>query len=669
MPRKKTKNLVRGAGSRISTFVGIILLTVLVLPVGIIANGGDNGAGVEQTNAGVTSAATIVSAERNIQNESGSFNFILKRSPGDPRVGESESFVARIGEKVEGGFGGSGPVAIDNAKVSAKITKADGKLVAGDLAFVSSSEGNYRTAYSFGAAGDYKIVFELNTEDGRKVLADFPITVSSGPFRRSFWLGFLVLISIALGSLGMIFYSVRQRSIEGRFNFKRALPLSIVALTIFAIGLVALIFLVPPREIRAAAKIPEIGANEIVNDTTVAKTLLTVAKESQMLFGIKTEPIAIRSITSGLRTTGVVKASPDARAVVMPPVSGRIVLRGGVTLGSAVARGEQIGYVEQVLDVAGQVGLEAQRLDVKAKEREVESKKLELRNAVLQLRAQRAEQQARAQQARTQLAQDQREQRRAENLVEVGAVPKKRLEEAITAVKVAEQSVVVAEKQVGLIDNQIEQTQAGEKIFVSPRVNQPSKTFALTAPTTGIINEINVTSGQQVDVGTQIVSIINLSKVLIEAQVFERDLPVVRDSSRASFTNAALSGEVYTIGTVDGDGRLVSVGQVVNQQTRTVPILYEMKNPLGRLKDGMFVDVTIDTTGNREVLAVPKQAVVTEQGQTFVFVFDGGETFEKRPVALAAEGADFYEIKTGLKEGERVVTEGIYQLRSTQPST
>jgi membrane fusion protein, heavy metal efflux system len=125
---------------------------------------------------------------------------------------------------------------------------------------------------------------------------------------------------------------------------------------------------------------------------------------------------------------------------------------------------------------------------------------------------------------------------------------------------------------------------------------------------------------------------------------------------------------VYTIGTADGDGRLISIGQTVNEQTRTVPVIYEMRNPLGRLRDGMFVEVTIDTSGGRQVLSVPKPAVVTEQGQTFVFVFDGGESFEKRAVALGAEGADYYEIKSGLKEGERVVTEGIYQLRSTQPS-
>ena len=96
-------------------------------------------------------------------------------------------------------------------------------------------------------------------------------------------------------------------------------------------------------------------------------------------------------------------------------------------------------------------------------------------------------------------------------------------------------------------------------------------------------------------------------------------------------------------------------------------VIYEVKNPFNRLKDGNFIEITIDTSGDRKVLAVPKSAVVREQGETFVFVFDGGETFERRQIALGAEGADFYEIVSGLKEGERIVIEGVYQLRTTQP--
>ena len=470
---------------------------------------------------------------------------------------------------------------------------------------------------------------------------------------------------LTLGSIGAVVYAAKR---SGKMSFKRIAPLAVAALLIFALGTAALAFFLPPSQTRVIAEISPNATVENPANQLETKTVLPVPKESQILFGIKTEPVSSRQITGGLKTTGIVRARPDAKAVVVPPVAGRIVLREGITLGSAVGRGEQIGYVEQVLDVSGQTALEQQRLDVEAQQRDVEARRLDIKNTVLQLQSQQADFRAKANQARTQLAQANRELQRSENLVEVGAVPKKRLEEAQTAVKVAEQEISSAEQQVKLLENQIKQANAGQTIFRAPTVRQPNKTFPLTAPVTGIINEIKATSGQQVETGTEILSLANLSTVLLEAQVFEKDLPVVRESTRASFTASALSNEVYNIGTADGDGRLVSIGQTVNEQTRTVSVIYEVKNPTNRLRDGMFVEITVDTSGNQTVLAVPKKAVVTEQGQSFVFVFDGGETFEKRPVALGVEGADFYEIKSGLKEGERVVTEGIYQLRSTQPS-
>lgn len=655
---------------RKSCLLLVVLIALLAGFISVWAHEGEDHSGETKTTANTANTVqmSIVTAERNIQNESGSFNLILKRSPGDPRVGEIEQFLVRITEKVEGGFGASeGAAPVEKATVTASITGASGAKIEENLPVTAEAGGNYRTAHDFDGAGDYKIVLSVTTEDKRSFSVDFPVTVSRAPVRSSFWVGLVILILLTLGSLGAVFYAARRKG-EGKVNYRRFVPYALAALLIFVLGTVALAYFFPPREKRVAAAIPLItGTETTATNTLPGETVLTVPKESQLLFGIKTEPASSRKITSGLKTTGTVRARPDARAVVVPPVAGRIVLREGITLGSAVARGEQIGYVEQILDVSGQTELESQRLEVEAQQREVEAKRLEIKNTVLQLQGQQADQRAKAQQARTQLAQAQRELRRSENLVEVGAVPKKRVEEAQTAVKIAEQEVASAEQQVTLLGNQIRQTQAGQTIFRSPRVNQPNKNFPLTAPVTGTINEIKATSGQQVESGAELLSIVNLSTVLIEANVFERDLPVVRESTRASFTSAALNGEVYTIGTVDGDGRLLSIGQTVNEQTRTVPVIYEVINPLQRLRDGMFVEITVDTTGEREVLAVPKASVITEEGKTFVFVFDGGERFEKRAVLLGSEGADYYEIKSGIKEGERVVTEGIYQLRSTQP--
>ncbi len=673
---KFDRQLAVAVGSRF-LFVGVVIALItaycfcLLPSVTRAHEGEDHGDEKTQTAAQPTGkgAVTIAHAERNLQTDAGQFNVRLERVPSDPRTGETSQFAVLLAEKVEGGFGAGEPVAIEDATVMANIKTADGGRVAENLP-TKFEKDFYRGSYTFASAGNFKIVFNVTTSDKRNFSVDFPVSVVKSPINLTFWLGMAVLSLLTLGTLAAVFIKTKPgENFKGRA--RKIAPVAAAALLIFVLGTFALAYFAPPRQARSLAEMPPVGTNaENAPEAETAnalQTALTVPKESQILFGIKTAPVSIKQITSGLKTTGVVRARPDAKAVVVPPVAGRIVLRQGLSLGSAVSRGEQIGSVEQILDVSGQTELESQRLEVEAQQREIEARRLELRNTALALQGQQAERRAAAGQARTRLAQAQRELRRSENLVEVGAIPKKRVEEALTAARVAEQEVASADQQVKLLGDQIRAANAGQNIFRAPKVNQPTRSFPLTAPVTGTVSEIKATSGQQVESGTELLSIVNLSTVLIEAQVFEKDLPIVRESTRASFTSAALSGEVYTIGTADGDGRLVSIGQTVNEQTRAVPVIYEVVNPLQRLRDGNFVEMTIDTSGNAQVLAVPKTAVVTEQGQTFVFVFTGGESFEKRPVALGAEGADFYEVKSGLKEGDRVVTEGIYQLRATQP--
>lgn len=614
------------------------------------------------------SAVTIARAERNVQTDNGQFNVRLERVPADVRNGETAQFAVRIAEKVEGGFGGGEPLPIENANVSADITTADGQIVSSNVP-LKIENGFYRGSYNFSSDGNFKIVFNAVTSDKRKVSVDFPLSVVNAPVNWTFWLILSIFSLLLVGVVGAVIYATRGYNGNAGLRAKKVVPVAVAAILIFVLGTFSLAYFAPPRQTRNLAEMPKLGTNAGATETEIANSLSTsliVPKESQLLFGIKTEPVETRTITAGLKTTGTVKARPDAKAVVVPPTAGKVIFREGLSLGSVVGRGDRIGYVEQILDVSGQTGLESQRLEVEAQQREIEVKRMEIKNSVLQLQSQQVGLRSNAEQAKTRLAQAQRELRRAENLVEVGAVPKKRFEEANTAVRIAEQEIASIEKQIALLDNQIEQVKSGENIFRDPSVKQPRRRFPLTAPVTGTISEIKATSGQQVEAGTELLSIVNLTVILIEAQVFERDLPAVRESTRASFTNPALNNEIYTIGTSDGDGRLISIGQTVNPETRTVPVIYEMKNPLNRLRDGMFVEITIDTSGNRQVLAVPKQAVVTDQGQTFVFVFDGGETFEKRAIVLGAEGADYYEIGSGLKQGERVVVEGVYQLRSTQ---
>ena len=116
-----------------------------------------------------------MTAERNITGESGNFNFVLKRSPGDPRTSETEQFLLKIAEKVEGGFGGGEPLPVENATVTANITEANGTVIRENLPVSAEAGGFYRTSYEFGGAGDYKIVFNATTADNRSFSADFPV--------------------------------------------------------------------------------------------------------------------------------------------------------------------------------------------------------------------------------------------------------------------------------------------------------------------------------------------------------------------------------------------------------------------------------------------------------------------------------------------------------------
>jgi membrane fusion protein, heavy metal efflux system len=610
-----------------------------------------------------TAAAPIRTAERNVTTSAGALRARLRQSPPDPRTGEEAQFEVELSERIEGGFGGSGDQPVSGT-VTARITTAAGQILTDNIETHAEGSpprpGVFGVHYVFANRGDYKIVFNIRTNDNREFSVDFPVTVTSAPVNWSFWLGLSLLGLLSSGAI-YAYHRWQQRELDSEqiprsIAWRRTLPVAITALIFFCAGTIALAYFSPPRERRSIAHIPANSGDEVnqlsaMGDPALGGSgaVITISKESQLLFGIRTAPVEERRIVSGLRTTGVVEARPDARAAVAPPVSGRVFFNEGITIGAAVGRGQNIGRVEQVLGAPEQASLEAQRI--------------ELRTAALEAQSRQSEQNALAQQARTRLAQARRELQRATNLLAVGAAPRRRVEEAQTAVRLAEQEVASAEAQ-----SRVAAEQARFARESVARVN-PVRTFPLIAPVTGIVSEVGVASGQYAEVGAGLLNIVNLSTVFLRAQIFERDLPIVRASTRASYTAPAFPGEVYTIGVGDNSdsGRLVSIGQTVDPQTRTISVIYEVQNPLNRLRDGMFVEITIDTTGDQTVLSVPKSAVITEQGRTFVFVFTGGERFERRIVTLGAEGQDYYEIRSGLQAGERVVTEGIYQLRSTQP--
>ncbi len=111
------------------------------------------------------------------------------------------------------------------------------------------------------------------------------------------------------------------------------------------------------------------------------------------------------------------------------------------------------------------------------------------------------------------------------------------------------------------------------------------------------------------------------------------------------------------------NGALVSTGRIVEPETRTVPIRYEVTNPDGLFRAGMFVDVSLETGSVVDAVAVPTDSIVMDGGLPVAFVLVHGEAFQKRVLELGLRDGSFAEVLSGIEQGERVVTDGAYLVK------
>jgi multidrug efflux pump subunit AcrA (membrane-fusion protein) len=155
----------------------------------------------------------------------------------------------------------------------------------------------------------------------------------------------------------------------------------------------------------------------------------------------------------------------------------------------------------------------------------------------------------------------------------------------------------------------------------------------------------------------------DLRSVWVTANVSESDvakLPKIKDGT-IHFTATAYSKKEFT-------ARLLSVGAVVDPQTRTLPLLAETDNPGDLLKPNMFVQILLDSSASEQALTVPSSAVIEIENEKHVFVpaekGPANRTFHLRPVETGRQLADRVVIKSGLTEGTEVVAAGAYLLKS-----
>jgi cobalt-zinc-cadmium efflux system membrane fusion protein len=182
-------------------------------------------------------------------------------------------------------------------------------------------------------------------------------------------------------------------------------------------------------------------------------------------------------------------------------------------------------------------------------------------------------------------------------------------------------------------------------------------TVTIVAPISGVVSDREATIGEGFEeAGKPIMSIVNDRRVFATANIFEKDINRIKIGQKINVTVAGISTNSPTNPKLQGT--ITTIGSVIAGEQRVIPVKAEINNANGQLKAGMFAELELLTSqALNPVIAIPAIAVVDMQGKKLVYV-QNGKSFEPTEVTLGQASDGFVEVKSGLFEGDRIVTEG-----------
>jgi Cu(I)/Ag(I) efflux system membrane fusion protein len=192
-----------------------------------------------------------------------------------------------------------------------------------------------------------------------------------------------------------------------------------------------------------------------------------------------------------------------------------------------------------------------------------------------------------------------------------------------------------------------------EDIARVERTGEVQKTLTLRSPLRGVVVQKNVSSGQRIMAGDAVYQVADLREVWLEGEVFERDLAAIRLGEMVTAEFAAMPGQPR-------QGRIVYVSPTISAETRTTKIRVALPNADLVLKPGMYASLQIRGDARRDVLSVPRSAVLATGTRVLVFVKGADGTLTPREVELGGNADDRVEIRRGLAAGETVVSSATF---------
>jgi len=236
---------------------------------------------------------------------------------------------------------------------------------------------------------------------------------------------------------------------------------------------------------------------------------------------------------------------------------------------------------------------------------------------------------------------------RYERLASQDAIARQVLDNATTALATARAQVAEAQAGVNIARNNLSFS-------------------TITAPFTGRIGISEVRLGSQVAMGTTLLNTISSEDPIgVDIVVTQMDIDrfntlLNSKTSRADSTLRLVlpGGKTYPL-----PGRIRTIDRGVNSGTATITVRVEFANPKRELKDGMSAVVKVLNTQSGQRIVVPFKAIVEQMGENFVYVATDSSTAQQLKVKLGPRLKDQIVLMEGVKEGDKIVTEGVQKLR------
>ena len=364
-------------------------------------------------------------------------------------------------------------------------------------------------------------------------------------------------------------------------------------------------------------------------DSETPSDVVKISPEARRDVGITVQQATLRSLQVTLAATGIVSEDPGRVAHIRPLARG-LVEKIFARLGDRVSAGDPLIEYDNI-DLGLAIG---EFLGAKAELQRCLTD-LEVRKKILE---------------------------RSREMLRAGAVAQTTHDLREAEVKDAEAKTDGARAAVAKIEDQIRRFGWTDLDLTKLPSKQPPSPHSMSrsvlkAPFSGVVTSQHAVGSEVVGPETELLTITDMSSLWVLADVYEKELAQIHIGKNVQVRVASFPGETFV-------GKITHVSDMIDPRSRTAKVRCVVPNDKGLLRLEMFATIEIPVKQTGSVLAVPASSIQHMESRPVIFVENSEGEFQKREVKTGVESQEYIEIRSGLKPGEQVVTEGSFVVKT-----